>query len=583
MALSSSQTGIVPRNWPSARHFTEAIQCPSICFAHPHLRHTLPAVDRLGMPLVTSGQFAYVYKLKSMNGNGDFAVRCFRGYLGDRDQRYRAIQEHLHNSPVASLSAFTYAPEGILVGGTRFPILFMQWIEGPTLDLYINEMIGRSDVLLHLSEEWVRLVSALQAAGIAHGDLQHGNIIIEHGQLRLVDHDGIFVPAMEGWTASEVGHQHYQHPHRTAQQFDSKLDNFSALVIYLSLLSLAERPGLWQEHHDENLLFTKSDFADPASSELFQKIRELGPEHAKFAEVLASACSGPPDDVPCLLDLVQAKSKLPSWMTAPTDLDATTKTREVGIQASSEREPIRWVSWQEKSRGHSMPTTPGSPFLQSVFSSPVAPAPAPAGPVIKDPYDVMGNTLIFSKEFIRKYFLLWYWAGYTVLRAIGFDFGIGLFAALVCLLIGCLSYGLVKAREESRRARGLGPSVAWQQAMSAAAASSHVTSSSPGPNLISAHSPPAHVPRSWTPPPAVTAPPPTQATPWTPPVNAATPTPTTPAVSDQFVGNSVLGIYHLANCDWVDHISTKNRVGFSSGSEALSHGFKPCRICSPAT
>ena len=582
MAVSSSQTGTVPRNWPSARYFTEAIQCPSICFAHPHLRNTLPAVDRLGMPLVTSGQFAYVYKLKSMNGGGDFAVRCFRGYLGDRDQRYRAIHEHLHNAPVANLSVFTYAPEGILVGGTRFPILFMQWIEGPTLDLYISEMIDRPDVLLHLSEEWLRLMASLQESGIAHGDLQHGNIIIEHGQLRLVDHDGIFVPAMEGWTASEVGHQHYQHPRRTAQNFDSKLDNFSALVIYLSLLSLAERPSLWHEHHDENLLFTKNDFADPASSELFQKIRELGPEHAKFAEVLASACSGPPDDVPCLLDLVQAKSKLPSWMTAPADLDATTKTREVGIQVTSEREPIRWVSWQEKSRGHSMPTTPGSPFLQSVFSAPAAPAPAPAGPVIKDPYDVMGNTLIFSKEFIRKFFLLWFWASYTALRAFGFDFGIGLFAAFVCLVIGCLAYGIVKAREESRRAHGLAPGVGWQQpAISAPATSSHFGSSGAGPNLISAHSPPAHVPRSWMPPPAVTAPPPTQATPWTPPVNA--PTPITPAASDPFVGNIVLGIFHVANCDWVDHISTKNRVGFSSGSEAVSHGFKPCRICSPAT
>ncbi len=344
MAVSSSQTGAVPRNWPSARYFTEAIQCPSICFAHPNLRATLPAVDRLGMPLVTSGQFAYVYKLKSINGGGDFAVRCFRGYLGDRDQRYRAIQEHLKNSPVSYLSSFAYAPEGILVGGNRFPILFMQWIDGPTLDLYINEMLHRPDVLLHLSEEWLRLLTALRESGIAHGDLQHGNIIVEHGQLRLVDHDGIFVPAMEGWSASEVGHQHYQHPRRTAEHFDSKLDDFSALVIYLSLLSLAERPSLWQEHHDENLLFTKSDFADPASSELFKKIRELGPEHAKFADVLAAAATGPPDEVPCLLDLVQAKTKLPSWMTAPADLDATTKTREVAMQAPAQREPVRWVS-----------------------------------------------------------------------------------------------------------------------------------------------------------------------------------------------------------------------------------------------
>ena len=269
MVVSSSQTGAVPRNWPSARYFTEAIQCPSICFAHPQLRNTLPAVDRLGMPLVTSGQFAYVYKLNSMNGNTDFAVRCFRGYLGDRDQRYRAIQAHLGSAPVSYLSDFTYAPEGILVGGIRFPILFMKWIEGPTLDLYIGEMLNRPDVLLHLSQEWLRLLHSLRSAGVAHGDLQHGNIIVEHGQLRLVDHDGIFVPAMAGWNASEVGHQHYQHPQRDALHFDEKLDNFSALVIYLSLLSLAERPSLWEEYHDENLLFTKTDFSDPAASSLF--------------------------------------------------------------------------------------------------------------------------------------------------------------------------------------------------------------------------------------------------------------------------------------------------------------------------
>src|SRR5262249_3506382 len=161
------------------------------------------------------------------------------GYLGDRDQRYRAIQEHVLHSPVPYLSEFSYTPEGIMVGNQRFPILFMNWIEGPTLDFYVTEMLERREVLVHLTEEWLRVVSALQHSGLAHGDLQHGNVIVEHGQLRLIDHDGIFVPAMQGWPACEVGHQHYQHPQRTAQHFDATLDNFSSLVIYLSLLSLA--------------------------------------------------------------------------------------------------------------------------------------------------------------------------------------------------------------------------------------------------------------------------------------------------------------------------------------------------------
>src|SRR5678816_3752675 len=161
----------------------------------------------------------------------------------------------------------------------------------------------------------------------------------------------------------------------------------------------------------------------------FKKIRELGPEHERLADVLASAATGSPDEVPSLLDLVQARAKLPSWMTAPVDIDATTKTREVVLaERPTEREPVRWVSWQEKNRGTPLPTTPSSPFVQSVFSSPT---PAPI-PLIKDPNNIIANTIIFSKEFLRKYFLLWYWASYTAMRGLGFDFGIALLGALIC-------------------------------------------------------------------------------------------------------------------------------------------------------
>src|SRR3954453_326650 len=154
-------------NWPSARHFAEALQCPPICFSNALFRDTLPAVDRLGMPLVTSGQFAYVYKLRAGESNSRvYAVRCFRGYLGDREKRYAAIDAHLRSHRIAALAEFTYEPEGILVGGKRFPILSMEWIEGPTLDVYIREALGKRDVLLHLADEWVRLVKNLKDARV---------------------------------------------------------------------------------------------------------------------------------------------------------------------------------------------------------------------------------------------------------------------------------------------------------------------------------------------------------------------------------------------------------------------------------
>ena len=550
MVAFPSQSGEVPRYWPSARHFTEAIQCPSVCFSKPLLRSTVPAVDRLGMPIVTSGQFAYVYKLKSTNGDGDFAVRCFRGYLGDRDQRYRAIQEQVRSSPVAYLSYFSYTPEGIMVGGKKYPILFMKWIEGPTLDLYLSEMLHRRAVLLHLADEWLRVVATLQTAGIAHGDLQHGNVIVEHGQLRLIDHDGIFVGAMRGWAASEIGHQHYQHPKRTAQHFDSNLDNFSSLVIYLSLLSLAERPSLWQEHHDENLLFTRADFNEPASSTLFTKIREIGTEHCRLADTLANAAAGSPTSVPNLLDLVQRSSRLPSWIVGPADLEAKTKTREVAqTEAPFERRTARWLSRQKKRKAPTIPTSLYSSTVQTIFGAPApfaaSPAQHSAAPGIRDPSEVAKNTFIFGKRFFRKYFLWWYWAVYILFGFVGLNVFSALLVAMVSVMIGCLIFGLIRALDEARKARLLSHGMQRPLGLTAA--------------------PPQRGAGSWQ---AVTPP---------------LPVSTAPNPIDSLIGNRALGIYHLQNCHWVKYISSPNRVRFASPSEALGLGFKPCRICSPSS
>src|SRR5688500_15468697 len=308
--------------WPSARNYAEAVQCPAVCFAEPALKAMLPAVDRLGMPLVTSGQFAYVFKLNPESaGEAPLAVRCFRGFLGDRGERYRALDAHLNANHIPALPRFKYLPQGILVAGRRYPALVMEWVEGPTLDVYLDEAVGRREALLHLAGEWVRLVAALGAAGVAHGDLQHGNIIVERGRLRLVDLDGMFVPALEGFRASEVGHQHYQHPARDVSDFSRDTDNFSALVVYLSLVALAERPELWREHHDENLLFTRADFADPDTSALFQKIAALGGEPARLAEALKLAARSAPSAPPPLTALVAASadSALPARLTAPAD------------------------------------------------------------------------------------------------------------------------------------------------------------------------------------------------------------------------------------------------------------------------
>lgn len=543
------------RNWPSARHFTEAIQCPSICFSEPLLMRTLPAVDRLGMPLVTSGQFAYVYKLNG-DGSGNLAVRCFRGYLKDRDQRYRAIQHHLRNQSLPFLSDVTYEPEGILVEGQRFPILFMKWIEGPTLDLYLDQMIGRPDVMLHLGQEWIRMVAALHDAGLAHGDLQHGNIIVERGRLRLVDHDGIFTPEMAGWNSSELGHQHYQHPRRDEILFNAQLDNFSALVIYLSLISLAERPALWSRYHDENLLFTKADFIDPDKSSLFAEIETLGPEHSRLAEILKQAIRSEPTDVPFLGDLVSLTSRLPTWMTAPLAMEPKPKTREVVPPDVSNGNAARWKPWKPRASKSRLPSTTPSSTYQTIFSGPgkadppdaVTATPMPAAtaaqasilfgattkvPAARDPDDVLMNTGYFAKEFLRQTFIWWYWGIYLCLQFMGMDTAYALILAVVCLLLGSLAYGFVRALDLSHNAPASLPGIHPQGSIA-----------SVPPQLNT-----SVVPKSIT-------------------------------TSEAVIGNSKLNIYHVNTCNWVERISPRNRVGFSSPAAAVADGYKPCHVCS---
>jgi hypothetical protein len=176
--------------------------------------------------------------------------------------------------------------------------------------------------------------------------------------------------------------------------------------------------------------------------------------------------------------------------------------------------------------------------VQTIFGG--AP-PAPA--TVRDPNDVVGNTLFYSKEFVRKYFLIWYWATYILLDFIGFDFLVAMFIAFVCLTIGSLTFGLVRAIDDGMKARRARLSAGWQQP--AVAAPVRGTSS------------------------------------WHPMVSLPAPSARTGS-AEPFVGNLVLGIYHVENCDWVERISSRNRVGFSTASEAISHGFKPCRVCSPA-
>jgi hypothetical protein len=194
--------------------------------------------------------------------------------IPDLQERYKAISQYVAQIRLPYTVPFTYNPCGIRVQGRSFPLLKMQWVQGRALNTFVQAVLAYPETLLSTARFWAKMMSDLGAANIAHGDLQHGNVLVVGDQLRLVDYDGMFVPALAGMQSNELGLPSYQLPSRTALDYGSYLDNFSAWVIYVSLIALAVHPELWQAHGggDECLIFRKTDFEDPGASALLRDL-----------------------------------------------------------------------------------------------------------------------------------------------------------------------------------------------------------------------------------------------------------------------------------------------------------------------
>ncbi len=162
--------------WPSLSDYNEAIQYPNLVFRDLELKLGKPELTPLGLPQPITGRFVCVYKLQC--GHKNWAVRCFSSEVKDQQGRYLEIGKHLKSVNSPYLVDFEYLKEGIRVGQRWYPILKMEWVQGEPILSYIVRNARNPVILQQLTNRWPNMVKSLQDASIAHGDLQHGNILI---------------------------------------------------------------------------------------------------------------------------------------------------------------------------------------------------------------------------------------------------------------------------------------------------------------------------------------------------------------------------------------------------------------------
>jgi len=293
--------------YPQIVEYHEAVQHPAQAFIDPELKQGAVAENNLGLPLVMSGGFALTYAVTTPRRK--CAVRCFHREIPAIQQKYDAISRNLRSLTNGCFVYFDFQQSGISVRQQTFPIVRMDWVEGDTLGIWLDKHFDNPRVLEKARTDFAAIARFLELKGIAHGDIQNGNVMVANGDIKLIDYDGMFVPGMRPGNGSETGHKHFQHPDRRVSDFGPRMDRFSFIALDLSLKAVIEDKSLYSKFREggETVIFKANDFADPENSEIFRRLLAM-PKLKEQARHFAAICGAPLAAVPTLDEFLAGRN-----------------------------------------------------------------------------------------------------------------------------------------------------------------------------------------------------------------------------------------------------------------------------------
>ena len=303
---------------PTISEYSRALQNEAFAFLSKELQISRVARQAdLSTVQSWAGGFAVTFMVQS--GANREAVRCFWNSatdLEDVQSRYAQISATVKMLDDPSIVRVNYQRDGVrtfLSPSKYFPIVRMPWIDGDPLSEWVEKWHVKANIteIRAFTDQFIQVMERLGRLGIAHGDLQHGNVLVRpDAGIVLVDYDGMYVPGMHerGLLSSrERGHQNYQHPGR-GTQFNDQLDRFSSMVIVTALRTLEADRSAWGQFSNggDNLMFLAEDFKDPDRDRGIFSYLEGIPAVRELGGRLREISSGPYDAIPALGDFLRA-------------------------------------------------------------------------------------------------------------------------------------------------------------------------------------------------------------------------------------------------------------------------------------
>lgn len=245
------------------------------------LRHLVPVLDKDGEPYYSGGASSVVFKMKDEQTGKCYALKCFTEEQEGRAEAYRQIEDELKfvNSPY--ITSVKYLEKELFVDSdsedNEHPVLLMDWIEGKTMEAYINANFMDGHAMAMLYYQFCKMVDWLRSQSFAHGDIRLDNIIVRlDGTLTLVDYDDMFVPAMKGRKSPTISTKNFPHSLRTIDDFGETTDDFALVSIALSLKAISLDSSLLQNYGaSDRLLFAPFEYFDLSMRNNFAPLQDL--------------------------------------------------------------------------------------------------------------------------------------------------------------------------------------------------------------------------------------------------------------------------------------------------------------------
>lgn len=162
-------------NYPLISEYVEAVKSAEDNLNE--LTYLRPVLDGGGNPVMSSGNFAVVFKMRSERDGSLYALKCFTKDQPGRDESYKLIADELECVQSTYLAKVRYIDKELFVDTqnsdeTEYPVLLMDWVKGVTLDNYIRQNINYRYALDLLAYNFSRLAMWLLPQPFAHGDLK---------------------------------------------------------------------------------------------------------------------------------------------------------------------------------------------------------------------------------------------------------------------------------------------------------------------------------------------------------------------------------------------------------------------------